>query len=166
MEPEQQRPHGRPSAHSAEMVDEICAEIACSQMSLKQVCESDEKFPAYRTVFAWLAKDVRFQQLYARAKELQAECIADGMLDIADDGSNDWMERLAFNGGTPSWEINGEAINRSRLRIDTRKWLLSKLKPHKYGDKVSHEHGGSTDPDAVPIGVKVVFVDPGSTDVQ
>ena len=56
-------------------------------------------------------------------------------LDIADDGSNDWVERKNADGSTTE-VVNGEHIQRSRVRIDARKWLLSKLAPKKYGDKL------------------------------
>jgi hypothetical protein len=68
------------------------------------------------------------------AREIQAHTLADELLEISDDGSNDWMERKGKDerGG---WELNGENIQRSRVRIDTRKWLLSKMLPKVYGDK-------------------------------
>ena len=55
------------------------------------------------------------------------------MLEIADDGRNDWIVRLRKDGSTET-VVDNEAVQRSRLRIDTRKWLLSKLSPKKYGD--------------------------------
>jgi hypothetical protein len=75
-----------------------------------------------------------FSERYARAREIQALTIADELLDIADDGRNDWMQRGGDDerGG---WELNGEHIQRSRVRIDTRKWMLSKMLPKSYGDK-------------------------------
>jgi hypothetical protein len=68
------------------------------------------------------------------------EAWADEIVDICDDASNDWMERNNGDDKESSWVLNGEHVQRSRLRIDTRKWLLSKLKPEKYGDKL--QHGG------------------------
>jgi hypothetical protein len=55
--------------------------------------------------------------------------------EIADDGSNDWIERETKSGRMLTVP-DQEHINRSRLRIDARKWLLSKLAPRKYGDKL------------------------------
>jgi hypothetical protein len=67
-------------------------------------------------------------------------CLADELLEISDNGLNDWMER---NGeGNVGWLVNGEAIQRSKLRVDTRKWVASKLKPKKYGDRQTFEHTG------------------------
>jgi len=96
--------------------------------------------PCAATVFSWMRKYPEFMKQYARAKEESADAMAEEMLDIADDGTNDWMERSEQRGG--GYEVNGEHIQRSRVRIDTRKWLASKLKPKKYGEKVEHEHSG------------------------
>lgn len=75
-----------------------------------------------------------------RAREAQADAIFDEILDIADDGSNDWMERHDAEGGSIGWKENGEAIGRSRLRIDARKWMAGKLRPKVYGEKLGVEH--------------------------
>jgi hypothetical protein len=62
-----------------------------------------------------------------------AEAIAEDILDIADNGRNDWMERNGEDAA--GWLLNGESIQRAKLRVDSRKWLLSKLAPKKYGDR-------------------------------
>ncbi len=64
----------------------------------------------------------------------------DEILAIADDSVNDWVTRKY--GDTEVQVPDTEAIQRSRLRIETRKWLMGKLKPKKYGDKLELEHGG------------------------
>ncbi|CAB4121084.1 hypothetical protein UFOVP154_22 [uncultured Caudovirales phage] len=87
------------------------------------------------TIFKWLNAFPEFAEQYARAREAQADTLADELTDIADDGSNDWMERKDAEGVIIGWRENGEAVQRSRLRVDTRKWIASKLKPKKYGDK-------------------------------
>jgi hypothetical protein len=68
-----------------------------------------------------------FAEQYAHARDSQADTLADEILDIADDGSNDYM------GDDETY--NGDAVARSKLRVDARKWIASKLKPKKYGDK-------------------------------
>lgn len=68
--------------------------------------------------------------------------MADEILEISDDGSNDWMERLGKEGEPAGWQLNGEHVQRSRLRVDTRKWILSKLAPKRYGDKLQHTGDG------------------------
>jgi hypothetical protein len=94
--------------------------------------------PGKATVFRWLGANEEFRDQYARAREAQAEALADEIIDIADDGHNDWMERN--QGDAAGWVQNGEAMQRSRLRVDARKWVASKLLPKKYGDKLDHEH--------------------------
>lgn len=74
--------------------------------------------------------------------------MADELLEIADDGTNDWMERIDGDGAGVGWVLNGEHVQRSRVRIDTRKWLLSKMAPKRYGDKQSFELSG---PEGKPI---------------
>lgn len=97
----------------------------------------------------WLAKDeyASFRQQYARAREAQADALFDEMLDIADDGSNDWMERKRDDGSTDE-VLNHEHIQRSRLRIDARKWMAGKLRPKVYGDKAEVEHNHKISPEA------------------
>lgn len=125
---------GRPEIYTDELAVKICTEIACTTLGLKSLCKLHEDFPSHGTIFNWLANKKEFLDLYTRAKEIQAENIADEMLEIADDGSNDFMTIVK---GNESYEVeNKEVTNRSRLRIETRKWLLSKLLAKKYGDKL------------------------------
>lgn len=112
--------------------------------SLRTICTAED-MPAASTVFLWLRDDTAFSEQYARAKEAQVEALVDDILDIADDGSNDWMERKSADGQNVGWQENGEAMRRSQIRIDARKWLAGKLKPKKYGDKLDVEHSGQMD---------------------
>ncbi len=73
---------------------------------------------------------------------MQADTLFDEALGIADDGTNDWMERLDKDGQAAGWQLNGEHVQRSRLRVDTRKWAAGKLAPKKYGDKLQHTGDG------------------------
>lgn len=129
---------GRPSEYTPEKADIICARIAEGQ-SIRTIC-ADEEMPAIETFYRWIRTFPEFQEQYARAKEDQADAMAEEMLDIADDANNDWMERLNKDDQSIGWQINGEHVQRSRLRLDTRKWLASKLKPKKYGDSILNKH--------------------------
>lgn len=142
---------GRPTDYNQDLADRICEQLADGK-SLRTVCLSDD-MPDKASVFRWLRTHKEFCDQYTRAKEESADAMTDEMLDIADDGANDWME----DNGTVSY--NGDHVQRARLRIDTRKWIASKLKPKKYGDKVTHE--GSEDTPIVIKGV-VELVRPGS----
>lgn len=68
------------------------------------------------------------------------QAIAEGLLDISDDARNDWMRQHGKN--DEGWVANGENVHRSRLRVDTRKWLLSKMLPKKFGDKIEQQITG------------------------
>jgi len=134
----EQKPTGRPSTYTQEIADEICAGLAEGK-SLRTVCSADH-FPCVATVFNWFRTKDGFLEQYTRAKAESADALTDEMLDIADDGNNDWMTTNSDEEGGLNYQINGEHIQRSRLRIETRKWLASKLKPKKYGDKITTEH--------------------------
>lgn len=145
---------GRPSSFSQETADAICEQLA-DGLSLREVCRQ-EGMPDKSTVMRWLHTNEAFRDQYARAKEIGIEAIAEDILDIADDATNDWMERHDKDGEKTGWQFNGEAARRSQIRIDSRKWLLSKLAPKKYGDKVTQEHLG---PDGGPVQVAAVSIE-------
>lgn len=136
----------RPTDYTPELTDKICAEIVLGY-SLRTICK-EESMPCVATVFNWFRIHPEFLEQYEKAKEAQADTLAEDILDIADDGSNDWMEKTDKDGQNIGWQLNGEHVQRSRLRVDSRKWIASKLKAKKYGDKVSNEISG---PDGGPI---------------
>lgn len=130
---------GRPTLYTQELADTICEEIALGS-SLRTVLKGED-MPAMSAVFRWLREHDEFKEQYTRATEERTEAMSEDILDIADDGTNDWMERENKDGST--YEVlNNEALQRSRLRVDTRKWLMSKMKPKKYGDKLDVTSGG------------------------
>ena len=137
---------GRPSLYSPELSDEICSQISMGK-SLRTICQS-ESMPCIATIFSWLRTNKEFLDSYEKAKEEQADAMVEEMLDIADDGTNDWMEQKNANGDNIGYKINGEHVQRSRLRLDTRKWIASKLKAKKYGDKIQQEVTGK---DGTPL---------------
>ncbi|AIX74670.1 MAG: DNA packaging protein [Mixta calida] len=128
---------GRPSDYTDELAEIICLRLAEGE-SLRSVCR-DDGMPSKQAVLRWLARNEKFRAQYVRAKEEGAEAIAEELFDIADDGSNDWMEKLDKDGEPIGWQLNGEHVQRSKLRIDTRKWYLSKILPKKYGDRIQHD---------------------------
>lgn len=113
--------------------------------------------PCAQTVFVWLFKHPEFNDRYAKARDEQADVYADEIAEISDNGMNDWMD--TNDPDNPGYRVNGEAIARSRLRIDTRKWIASKLKPKKYGEKIQQEVSGP-DGGAIPHVVSIKFVKP------
>lgn len=138
---------GRPSLYTPAIAAEICARMAEGE-SLRSICSSDA-MPSEATVRGWALDDRDgFSARYARARELQMHALADDLLEIADDTSRDTRQ-------TPRGEQvpDTEWIARARLRVDARKWLMSKIVPKVYGDKVQAEHSG---PEGGPIQTEVV----------
>lgn len=123
-----EKKRGRPSEYTQEIADQICARLANGE-SLRTVCKPDD-MPDKATVFRWIRSQPGFCDQYAKAKHESSDALVEEMLDIADDVSRDTVET---DGGPRQ---NGEWIARSRLRVDTRKWIASKLKPKKYGEKL------------------------------
>lgn len=128
------KPNGRPTLYSEELAARICQELA-SGKSLRTVCAVEE-MPNMSTIFLWIAKHDEFSKQYARATEERAEAYVEEIFEIADDARNDFMEDQYLKGKTPGYQLNGENIQRSKLRVDTRKWYASKVKPKKYGEKL------------------------------
>lgn len=122
---------GRPSKYTEAIACEICERLANGE-ALKTIC-ADKHLPEESTVRNWALTDAHgFFARYMRAREAQALRWADEIVEISDDGTNDFME---IKEGAEV--VNHEHIARSRLRVDTRKWLLSKLLPKQFGDKVT-----------------------------
>ncbi len=120
-----------------QLFDAICERIADGE-SLRSICDSED-MPSKSTVMKWLADDgtEKLSDQYARAREMQADVIFDECLEIADCGDGDMIKK---EDGTVA--INHENIQRSRLRVDTRKWMAGKMRPKKYGDKQQMELSG------------------------
>lgn len=137
------KPVGRPSDYTEELCDRICAELSAG-MSMRTVCKPDD-MPSAVTLFAWMRKHPEFLKRYEAAKAESADAMAEEMIDIADDGTNDWMEIHDKDGECVGYKVNGEHVQRSRLRVETRKWIAAKLKPKKYGEKVDLNHGVEVD---------------------
>lgn len=105
--------------------------------------------PSPAAVYLWLNKHQEFVEMYTRAKEDSADVLAEEIIDIADDGLNDTYIKAGRDGDDEE-VVNHDHINRSRLRVEARKWVAAKLKPRKYGDKITQEHSG---PGGAPIQV-------------
>lgn len=131
---------GRPSKYTAELGDRIC-ELLAEGKTLLQVCKPEE-MPSERAVRMWALKpDHPFSSKYVRAREVGYYKMADEIVEISDDASHDYVTRYRENGESYQ-AVDHDHISRSRLRVDSRKWLLSKALPKVFGDKVA-----LTDPD-------------------
>jgi len=131
---------GRPTLYNIDMCTEICTRLSQGQ-SLRSICRAED-MPDIHTVIRWRIEKPEFSTQYAQAREDQADTLADEIQDIADDGTNDYMTKTLKNGDSVE-VVDKEHIQRSRLRVDTRKWIASKLKSKSYGDKVNVDHSGT-----------------------
>lgn len=147
---------GRPTKYTKKLAEEFCAHVAQGE-PIRQVCLL-ENMPHEATIYRWLIKHEEFCDKYARAKEIQADKFSEELIDIADDGTNDWEERENERTGQTYVVLNKESVSRSKLRVETRKWLMSKFKPKKYGDKLHNVHTGE---DGKPIesNQRIIFID-------
>ena len=126
---------GRPSSFTQEVADAICARLEAGE-SLRAICRTDESMPPAATIFRWLEANEAFREQYTRARTTGYQLLADEIIDIADDSSNDWVERENVKTGRVETVLDSDHVQRSKLRIDTRKWMLSKMLPKVYGDKL------------------------------
>jgi hypothetical protein len=132
----------RPSSYNEATAEAICSRLAEGE-SLRKIC-SDAGMPNMTTVFRWLGdeKNDAFRKQYTCARETGMEAMAEDILRIAD-------------------SADGESYNYSRLQVDTRKWLMSKMAPKKYGDKVENTLIGANG-GAIQQAITVQFVKTGT----
>jgi hypothetical protein len=122
---------GRPTKYTQAISEQVCT-LLMEGFSLRSICKRDD-MPSRGTVFSWLARNEEFASSYARAREVQAEIMADEIVDISDDATNDYMERETKNGKVVL--VAHDHINRSKLRVESRKWVAERLLPKKYGTR-------------------------------
>lgn len=147
---------GRPSTFDPKTADIIAKRMADGE-SLRAICR-DDGMPAESTVRGWHVNNTEgFGGLYERASAARVDFWAEELIEIADDGTNDWMTRKA-KGGEDIEVVDAEHIQRSRLRVDTRKWLMSKMAPKKYGDKLAI--GGDENAPPIQHKMTIEFVKP------
>lgn len=125
---------GRPLEYTQEMGDYICELVSSTGYGLLKLTQLHPELPDKMTINRWRHRVPEFRAQYAQAKIEQADILAEECLEIADDDSKDVKFDKDGN------ELcNTEFIARSRLRVDTRKWLASKLLPRQYGQKVDED---------------------------
>lgn len=133
----------RPLSYTPELANAICEQLAACG-SLRAVCRQDG-MPNRTTIMRWVVDDIDgFAAKYARAKDLGIDEFVEETLEIADDGSNDWM--VTERGP----QVDSEHIARSKVRIETRRWLAERMAPKRYGVKQGLELTGK---DGAPLAV-------------
>lgn len=126
---------GRPHGYTEEKALEIC-ELVADGESINKISKMPG-MPARSTILKWFRDVPGFSDMYIRAKEIGFEVLADEIIDLADAPENTKKEEL----------------NRHHLMIETRKWLLAKLQPRKYGERVTQEIVGNREESPVQVEV-------------
>ncbi len=118
------------------IVDDIC-ELISNGMSAVKACREKSIQPS--VYFDWLSKMEQYARAHAKAMECRSEILFDEIIDIAEESNADVY--MDDNGNV---KTNGEVVQRSKLKIDARKWMLGKMMPKKYGDKLDVTTGGES----------------------
>ena len=126
---------GRPTDYNDDIAAKICERVATHSLGLNKLCAKYDDLPVPSTIYLWRLKHPPFSVMYAQAKMIQSDILAEECLSIADDDSQD----TKINMLTGEEVCNTEFIARSRLRIDTRKWLAAKLLPKQYGPVIAED---------------------------
>ena len=119
---------GRPTKYTEELCSEICTRITNGE-SLRNICR-DAGMPTLDTIYRWIGRYPSFSEQYARARDEQADTLADEIQALSDEAPPMVLGKYGevIDTGWLQWQ---------KQRIDARKWVASKLKPKKYGDRVS-----------------------------
>lgn len=125
---------GRPTDYTAELGDVICARLAGGE-SLKKITD-EAGMPSRVTVYSWLRTQEEFLNNYTRARDDQADSLADDLEDIAEQVISGTLDP-----------------NAARVAGDLKKWSASKLKPKKYGDKIDVTSGDKPLPQPILAGI-------------
>ena len=125
---------GRPSTYTPATAELLCVRLADGE-TLTEICRTPG-MPTRQCVQQWRMRMPAFDALYYRARLIGMESMSDDTLTIADDDTLDML-----GDGTP----NPTAVNRARLMVHARHFLMGKLARHVYGDRVEVEHSGSID---------------------
>jgi len=133
--PEDLLKQGRPSDYSQEIANTICLRLGGGE-SLRAICR-DNDMPAIQTVYNWMFKHPSFMEQYTRAREEQADTLADEIIAIADE-TPEVVEVKNKDGIVIDHRLDSAFLAWQKNRIDARKWTAMKLKPKKYGDRLTH----------------------------
>ncbi len=130
--------------NQVKVMDYVCDQLATSSKGLgsiiTQAREETGNFPSYSSIMAWISKDSKLLEMYVRAKEAQADYMADELLQIVDYEVDDIVMvdgAPLMVDGKPVKAKSNVGVQHAKLRADTRKWLAAKLKPNKYGEKTT-----------------------------
>ena len=112
----------------------VCYQIAQGK-SLRSILDSDDDLPSPSTFLEWMGASSDLAEQYTHARQMSYQLLADEIVAIAD-------ENYTTDEHGVKERLSSEAIQRNRLRVDTRKWMLSKMLPKVYSDRVTQEITG------------------------
>ncbi len=129
---------GRPRSYTGALATEILGRLRSGE-TLASICR-DDHIPCKSTILGWIGDDVSgFSALHAHAREMSTYAIAEQVVEIADDGTHDYVERHRRDGSAET-TLDAEHVQRSKLRVDTRKWLMERYNPKVFGARTALEH--------------------------
>ena len=128
------RSKGRPSTYRQEVADEICRRLVLGE-SLRSICR-DDTMPSLDGVYGWMQRQPKFAEQYLRAREEQAETHADIIVDLSD-ATPETLPVYDRDGNVIELKLDSAWVQWMRQRIEARKWVAAKLRPKRYGDRVS-----------------------------
>lgn len=134
--PKDKAASGRPTMYSDDLAKEIFKKISLGR-SVHKICQEDG-MPSRQTFYRWLGEYDDFSDNYRKALELRQDYHFDEMLEIADLVEEDNVK-----------------IQKAKLMIDTRKWVLSRMNPKKYGDKAGETETIDDNPTPVSVNIEV-----------
>ena len=121
-----------------EVLRDICVHLE-KGLSLWKSCAAVSDSPTPGTVLDWVEKDPALAEQYAHARSVGYRLLADEIIAISDETEVE----ARYQNEDIKLALDATAVARNRLRVDTRKWMLSKMLPKIYGDKVTQEHVGA-----------------------
>ena len=134
-------PANKPKPTPRRVFDQKVADIICiglsEGMSLRKMLKADVQgvLPAQSTIYEWLLRYPEFAEQYTRAREEQADTLADEIIEIADE-QPEIIVVTDRDGKVIDHKLDGAFLQWQKNRIEARKWTAMKLKPKKYGDKL------------------------------
>lgn len=136
-DPADHKPTGRPSTYDPEVAREMCEQLS-EGVPLREICRQDG-FPAWRTVYDWMAKDPDLSAAIAYARDVGYDALAEDCLRIADTPMmGEEVTETEDEEGKKVSIKKTDMLGHRKLQIETRLKLLAKFNPKKYGDRVTH----------------------------
>ena len=128
---------GRPTKYNKKLGNLICSRLMEGE-SLRSICRDDD-IPPMGTVMRWLVINSGktydlFREQYAQARLINADIVFEDLLDISDEKTNDIVIKEGKDGKAYE-SVDHENIQRSKLKVDTRKWVLARMNSKKYSEK-------------------------------